>query len=181
MYCPRCGQKRISDETIFCSRCGLLLDHIEDVMQNDGEPLFLTGTEGGLLGRLVTGRNVRLLALSWFVIVTMMLLPIAAILDVHEEALGILGLMGPMAALFLLVLSFFLPKSASGESQRQKRREKKQEGSAQPRELPPDRTQYVSDFVPPSVRNEEDAEFASRKPPSVTEDTTRHLKRSDED
>lgn len=29
MYCPRCGQQQLSDETRFCSRCGLHLDTVK--------------------------------------------------------------------------------------------------------------------------------------------------------
>ena len=182
MYCPRCGQERISDRTIFCSRCGLLLDHLEEVMENGGEPLFESPDEAGFLARLFSGRNVRVIALLWFIVVTMMLLPIAAILDAPEEGLGILGLMGPVGALMLLVLSFFMPKAETKAKRRERRRERREAASAEARELPPDRTEYVSDFVPPQAsRVEDDAGFAGRRPPSVTEETTRHLKLNDED
>ncbi|HMJ09115.1 MAG TPA: hypothetical protein VK468_08920 [Pyrinomonadaceae bacterium] len=36
MHCPTCGQLQVSDETRFCSRCGLLLTGIAQVMVNGG-------------------------------------------------------------------------------------------------------------------------------------------------
>lgn len=36
MFCPTCGQEQISDETRFCSRCGLLLTEILRVAGNGG-------------------------------------------------------------------------------------------------------------------------------------------------
>src|SRR5215203_1691190 len=36
MHCPKCGQQQISNETRFCSRCGLLLSGIARIVANDG-------------------------------------------------------------------------------------------------------------------------------------------------
>ena len=36
MYCPRCSTEQISDETSFCSKCGLALDAISHLVANDG-------------------------------------------------------------------------------------------------------------------------------------------------
>ena len=36
MHCPKCGQQQISEDTRFCSRCGLLLTGIAAVVANDG-------------------------------------------------------------------------------------------------------------------------------------------------
>jgi len=36
MHCPKCGQLQVSEETRFCSRCGLLLTGIAEVVARDG-------------------------------------------------------------------------------------------------------------------------------------------------
>ena len=36
MHCPKCGQQQISEDTRFCSRCGLLLTGIAEVVANNG-------------------------------------------------------------------------------------------------------------------------------------------------
>lgn len=36
MFCPNCGQEQISNETRFCSRCGLLLTEIANIVFNNG-------------------------------------------------------------------------------------------------------------------------------------------------
>ena len=36
MFCPRCGQKRTSHATSFCSRCGFLLTGVSDLLQTGG-------------------------------------------------------------------------------------------------------------------------------------------------
>ncbi len=38
MYCPKCGQQQISDNTKFCSRCGLPLSGLAEWLAGDGVP-----------------------------------------------------------------------------------------------------------------------------------------------
>src|SRR5436190_11205468 len=37
MYCPKCAQERLSDQTRFCARCGYLLTGTAELIRNDGE------------------------------------------------------------------------------------------------------------------------------------------------
>src|SRR5687767_14883625 len=39
MFCPQCGQERISEATSFCSRCGYLLTGTADLLRTGGAPL----------------------------------------------------------------------------------------------------------------------------------------------
>ena len=36
MFCPQCGHQQISDDTRFCSRCGLSLGHVTGLLINSG-------------------------------------------------------------------------------------------------------------------------------------------------
>jgi uncharacterized membrane protein YvbJ len=36
MFCPKCGQQQLSEETKFCSRCGFLLTAVWDLVSNNG-------------------------------------------------------------------------------------------------------------------------------------------------
>ena len=38
MYCPRCSQQQSSDTVRFCSRCGLLLIGVKELLDNEGIP-----------------------------------------------------------------------------------------------------------------------------------------------
>lgn len=181
MYCPRCGQERHSGATSFCSRCGLFLDHIGEVMDNDGNPLFAPDDAGP--NRLFSRRNVRIFTLFWFVIVTVILTPISAILGAPDEITAILGLIGPVFALMTLILSFLLPKDAAmspGRKRIKERRELREQ--AERKGLPPEQTVFASDFVPPmqEIREPVSGERPTA-PPSVTEETTRHLKLEEDD
>src|SRR6476661_9420124 len=37
MYCPACGQERVSDATNYCSRCGFLLNGVADLIAMGGK------------------------------------------------------------------------------------------------------------------------------------------------
>jgi len=36
MYCPRCSQQQVSDEVIFCTRCGFQLSGVKALLATDG-------------------------------------------------------------------------------------------------------------------------------------------------
>lgn len=38
MYCPRCGQKKINENTNFCTRCRFLMTGFDEVVRNGGLP-----------------------------------------------------------------------------------------------------------------------------------------------
>ncbi len=38
MFCPRCGQERLSEDTSFCSKCGFLLTAVADLLAKNGIP-----------------------------------------------------------------------------------------------------------------------------------------------
>src|SRR5260370_19860102 len=35
MYCPRCSQQQVSDEVVFCTRCGFELSGVETLLANE--------------------------------------------------------------------------------------------------------------------------------------------------
>lgn len=39
MFCPKCSQQQVSDETRFCSRCGFQLNIVKALLVNDDIPL----------------------------------------------------------------------------------------------------------------------------------------------
>lgn len=38
MFCPKCSQEQVSDETRFCSRCGFQLNVVKALLANDDSP-----------------------------------------------------------------------------------------------------------------------------------------------
>ena len=47
MFCPRCGQERISEETSFCSRCGFLLTALPALLETGGMQAMESPTDKG--------------------------------------------------------------------------------------------------------------------------------------
>lgn len=173
MYCPRCATKRVSEETSFCSKCGLLLDHIEEVVGNEGSPLI----ELAETGSWFSARNIRIGALLWFVVVTVLMTPIAAIMKGPKEMIATLAILGPVGAALLLIFSMFFALPEEKGRDRKKVRELKRSGRR--KELPPEHTVFAEDLVTPG--REPDFTDLRQTPPSVTEETTRHLDRKTRD
>lgn len=168
MNCPKCGKERVSDQTSFCSKCGLYLDFLEAIMKNEGYPpdsLESTGSVGWL-----SRKNVRLTALLWFVVVTAFMLPISAIMGGPSKMLAVLGLMGPVGAAFLLVMSMFFPTELEALRKPASKRSLEERS---PKGLESGGTMYAEEFVAPAAVR--DPMPAGERPPSVTEETTRHL------
>src|SRR2546422_10791854 len=46
MYCPKCSQPQVSDETQFCSRCGLPLNNLKEMVLADGK-VQMSSSEAG--------------------------------------------------------------------------------------------------------------------------------------
>jgi hypothetical protein len=42
MFCPKCGQQQLSDNASFCSRCGLRLNAVGELLRTDGLPALRT-------------------------------------------------------------------------------------------------------------------------------------------
>ena len=44
MFCPKCGGEQASDEMRFCSRCGMPLGGVADLLSNEGKQRLLVPT-----------------------------------------------------------------------------------------------------------------------------------------
>jgi hypothetical protein len=109
MHCPRCGQQQVSEDTRFCSRCGLPLDLVAEIVAHHGTLPQLS--ERGSKTNWHSRKNGFKISAIWFVVVVMILLPLAGITGAPEEVLGALAILGSIGAFLLVLLSWmFLPK-----------------------------------------------------------------------
>lgn len=109
MHCPSCGQQQVSNETKFCSRCGLPLGIVSDVLAH-----------GGYLPQLAelnkkkksiwTRRNGLAFSLIWFLFFLFILTPMWGILNVDRMA-GASAVLGIFGALIMMVSSLIFLKS----------------------------------------------------------------------
>ena len=185
MYCPRCGQEKVSGDLRFCSRCGLPLDLVTEFVANGGTLPELA--EINKKKKVITRKNGMKFSLIWFIVFVLILLPLLAILGAPEELLGMLAVFGTMSSLLVLVSSFMFlkkePKWAANENilqsasfQPQRNFQANQTNSA----LPPQQTQPAQDYISPAdnFRAADTGELV--QPGSVTEGTTKLLKREKE-
>jgi len=184
MHCPRCGQQQISDQTKFCSRCGFQLGLVSELLENGG---FLPQLAelNKRRSTIFTRKNGVILSVLWFIFFVMMVPAFFGIADA-DDAAGVSAVFGVFTTIMLLILSFaFLkrtakhyeipahqmpvPPPAAGLY-----------GNQQMGALPPQQSQPASTYVAPTGNWRAPDTGDLVRPGSVTESTTRLLKK-DED
>lgn len=179
MYCPRCGQERISKETKYCSRCGLLLDYLARIAKNEGLPVREAASAPS--DKSFTRKHMLIFSLLWFLLFVFCIVPILAIVHAGLIPIAILSTIGTMGAVIIAATSFLFPigKTGLGEpvSGPQEARQGELAAQSDARDLPPATENTAREYASPA--GDSDAE-AVRQPPSVTEPTTKLL-RKDED
>lgn len=181
MHCPRCGQQQMSDEIKFCSKCGFQLGLVAELVANDGFLPQLADIYNRKNSTIFTRRNGVAFSVLWTIFFLFLITPIWVILDAEElaAASAILGLFGGM---MLLVSSmFFLRKSPSRVELTGTHMPASLGGSGGRQALPPQMAQPASTYAPPIGKwRAPDTDDLSR-PGSVTESTTKLLKKEQND
>jgi hypothetical protein len=178
MHCPKCGQQQISDETRFCSRCGLLLSGIAEIVANDG--MVSTG-KVAITGNVDSPRRRGIKQGIFFFLLGFLVVPLLALLTL---ALGVEPFMPAIGALLfgvgsLLRIAYALMfESNAGSS-----------NSIGQRSIPAatDRTALPgAQSIPASAYTSpagswRDTNDLQRTPGSVTDSTTKLLEKDDLD
>ncbi len=97
MFCPRCGEERVSTETSFCSRCGFLLAGTLELLMTGGvNPSLPEKLKSSPASRRSQGIKQGL----FIFLLTFLIVPIIAILTIaaHAEPYAVV-----IAAIFLAV------------------------------------------------------------------------------
>ena len=167
MFCPKCGQQQIADNTRFCSRCGLPIDGLAQWLAGDTPPV---AQDKGLAVAVSPRRKgIRLGAKIMFLsaVLTPLFILLSVIADAGEPLIFpfLLFLTGLAVILYS---SIFREKSTTQITQARP----VVLGSAfGTNALPPASNTWASSRRGPEVRT---AELA--QPPSVTEKTTKLLR-----
>jgi len=183
MHCPRCGQQQVSNETKFCSRCGLQLGLVAQLIANEGFLPQLTELYTKKRG-IFTKKNGVIFTALWFVFWVMMIPAFAGLADAEEVA-GVSAVFGLFTTIMLLILSLgFLSSS------RRKIDLSVLEAANVPppalygnaagqAALPPQQSQPATNYVAPqgAWRTPDTGELV--RPGSVTDSTTKLLKRDE--
>lgn len=185
MHCPNCGQQQVSSEIRFCSRCGFPLGLVAEVLAN-----------GGFLPQLAelnkqkprfTKKHGVFFSLFWFVFFVLILTPFFGMADADEVA-GVMAILGVFGSFLILIGSLiFLKSEKNSANNAQFQSNVQQFPNVQPQQniyqtsqnaLPPQQSQPVSSFVPPSAGSCQSADTGElTQPRSVIEDTTKLLKK----
>jgi hypothetical protein len=178
MHCPRCGQQQVSEEIKFCSRCGLPLGVVSEVVAQGGYLPQLT--ELGRKKTFFNKKNGVMFSLFWLMFFLLIMAPFFGILDVEELA-GVSAIIGIFGGLMWMIGALvFLPSSrapnAISAGLTASQTAQGLYGQGQQQALPPQQSQPVSSYVPAAGgwRAPDTGEFAN--PGSVTDSTTKLLK-----
>ena len=185
MHCPRCGQQQVSEDIKFCSRCGFPLGLVSEILAYGGFLPQLAELDNK--GKKWLTRNFGLkIAFIWFLLFDFLLVPMTAIADAPGELIAILAVVGFCGALLMTVLSFlFLPNNKKFSAAQY---EFPNQAGASPQylggnknqtALPPQTSQPVSDYAPPTAGAWKAPETGELVPRSVTEGTTKLLQKDE--
>ena len=180
MHCPRCGQQQISDQTKFCSRCGFQLGLVSELLQNGG---FLPQLAELYKGKstIFTRKNGLIFTVLWFIFFVMMMPAFFGLADVPEAA-GVSAVFGIFSSIMFLIISLALLKRAprAYELAANQMPGPSLYGNPAMAALPPQQAQPVSTYVPPEgAWRAPDTGDLVRRPGSVTEGTTKLLKKDE--
>lgn len=180
MHCPSCGQQQASEETKFCSRCGLPLSLVAEVVAQGGYLPQLAQLTEKPPPKLFNKKNGVFFAASWFIFFTLFATSFFGILNGPDELIALMAITGIFGSmLWLLGALVFLPSSkpawagkptfASPPLPMPATLHGRQAGMA----LPPQQTQPAANYRSPGVGAWRDTN--DLQPTSVTEGTTRLL------
>ena len=177
MHCPNCGQQQVSNETKFCSRCGMPLGLVAEVIANGGFlPQLAQLEQMNYKKPLFSKKNGVLFGSFWFIFLTMFATAFFGILNAPEELIGIIAVTGVFGAMMIIIGSLTLlpsskpPVLLTGNIVRPP--DQLQYGTGQG-ELPPAQSVPVGMYAPPTPGSWRDTK--DLQPASITENTTRLL------
>lgn len=182
MHCPRCGQQQVSEETKFCSRCGFQLGLVSELLANGGYLPQLAALYSKN-NSLFTRKSGVIFSILWFILFVMMIPAFFGIAGI-EQAAGVSAVFGLFTTIMLLIVSLaFLKKAPKSyelpPSKNVNVAPATLHGNMNLGALPPQQSQPVSSYMPPegSWKGPDTGELT--RPGSVTEGTTRLLKKDE--
>ncbi|MCZ2391802.1 MAG: zinc ribbon domain-containing protein [Acidobacteria bacterium] len=186
MHCPSCGQQQTSNETKFCSKCGLPLALVAEVVAQGGFLPQLAQLNEKPPPRFLNKKNGVFFSLSWFIFFALFTTSFFGILGGPDELIALAAITGIFGSMiFLLGSLIFLQSSKpvlTGQPPftlpPQQPMPAALVGRHQPgMALPPQQTPSAAEYRRPAVGAWRDTN--DLQPGSVTEGTTRLLDQSE--
>jgi hypothetical protein len=178
MFCPSCGQEQVTGDTRFCSRCGLLMTGVSEILRNGGV-LPQTLTAGGSKKKKFYRKRgfkqgLFIFLLSFLVVPIIAILSIAA--NVSEPyavfiAWVLLWGVGFLRMAYSMLFEPDAPDQLSLEEQNQTTSRGYFGKNKSANALPPQQSIPITDYAPPGQGNWRETNDLA--PPSVTDGTTK--------
>lgn len=177
MFCPKCGQQQLSEETKFCSRCGFLLTAVWDLVSNNGlSNQTLAAAESGAISPRKEGlrRGGKLMMIG--LIIIPLLIIISELFNLNPALVIAVSIItfwgGILRMIYARLFESAYPNEIDAE-QKTLSFAKKMLGK-KTNALPP-QSISVSSYAPPSASNWRDTNDLPQ--PSVIENTTKLLEK----
>ncbi len=184
MHCPKCGQQQISDETRYCSRCGLPLGAIAKIVANDGlnpeRQIPFAGIDSPK--RRGVKKGAFLFLLSLFIVPILSILAIATnskpILPAIAAIVCVCG--GLLRIIYALLFESSFPGGTTLEDNLVADSKESLNRKQQAPELSASHSEPAAVYAAPGIGGWKDTNELDR-PSSVTDSTTRLLSRTADD
>lgn len=177
VHCPSCGQQQVSNETKFCSRCGLPLGLISEVVAYGGY-LPQLAELNKKKKPILTRRNGLGFSLIWLLFFLLVMTPLWGISGIDELA-AVSAIFGIFGGLIFAVSSLIFLKSDSSKlpphikNLYAAQNAQSLYGQESRATLPPQQSVPIADYASPAAGSWRDTNDLS--PTSVTEGTTKLL------
>lgn len=112
MHCPSCGQQQASEETKFCSRCGLPLSLVAEVVAQGGYLPQLAQLTEKPPPKFFNKKNGVFFSISWFVFFTMFATSFFGILNGPDELMTLMAITGVFGSMLWLLGSLIFLQSS---------------------------------------------------------------------
>ena len=178
LFCPRCGQEQLNNDTRFCSRCGFLMDGMAEIVMNGALPpkLFDRNDPKAISPRKKGVKQGGMLMLSGVVLVPL-LGALSAFLNFDPTIVGIAAIItflgGFVRIIFGLIFESGVPVVSQEESLLDTVKQNLIEKAKGTKALPPEQSVPASSYIPPEQGKWRDTNDLVGT--SVTENTTKLL------
>ena len=172
MFCPKCSQQQVSDETRFCSRCGFQLNVIKALLTEDGLPQT-PHTEIQKIDRLLRKRDLTFGALFMFFFALIVAVITVDMPSAHSARIIFLVISWLVLTLLINIkpiFQYFLQADSSAKDISTTETFSNLSTKIKHAALPSSHSIPAEDLIMPSINT---AEMVS--PPSITEQTTNLL------
>ena len=173
MHCPDCGQQQISEETRFCSRCGLPLKLISEVVAHRGTLPQLA--ELKMKKKKFLNRKMGIfIGIAWMLFFILLITPFMDAMKFPGELTSMAAIFGIFSGVLMIIASAFFLKGEPNDFEWHDYPDQndRDQVSTQPGALPPAHSIPAQTYAPPTRSRWETNDLVR---PSVTEGTTKLL------